>query len=493
MPKSVSELLLLAAMRFRAPLFAFIIGAVPLAAQSPSVTSYASVRGTVTDSVRGGLLAGATVELLPTSRFTTTNDRGEFRFDSIGANDGYQIRVLHPMLDTVGIALTTQKFALAAGLERELNVGVPSPARLVSMFCPPEQIARGPSALVGFVRDPDTGAAIDSATVSLVYDDSPIGLIKRPVNRIARLDAAGRYKICGLPTQVNGRVQLIRNGTQSGDIPVATDANSPLALRALGMSLSTQHVVTGKDSVGNAIRILKGNGKLNGRVLTKSGAPVAGAHVQMDATTAAAVSGPDGRFTLDGLPTGTQTVSVRKLGYTVTDQAVEVMAGAPATVSLVMENYIPTLAAVVTVGQRDKDMERIGYTQRKRQGMGVYRDGDQLPRGLTVLGDALSTIPGLKVVHLNTGSGTRNVITGANGVNSCLTFVVDGAAWKDLDGSSNIEDFVRPDELEAVELYAASTVPMQFVVPGQSGCQVLVLWTNRKIKAGTSKFGKPPT
>ena len=107
------------------------------------------------------------------------------------------------------------EFSLQAGDTKQLSLAVPTPTRLVAMFCPPELRARGPSALVGFVRDPDTGEPMDSVTVSLVYDDDLAGLAKRPVNRIAKLDAGGRYKICGLPAQMTGKVQLIRNGTQS--------------------------------------------------------------------------------------------------------------------------------------------------------------------------------------------------------------------------------------------------------------------------------------
>src|SRR5258708_36448790 len=162
------------------------------------------------------------------------------------------------MLDTIGIALTTPAFALKAGDAIDLTLAVPSPVKLVTMFCPPEMRARGASALIGFVRDPDTGDPIDSVTVSLVYDDDLGGFAKRSVTRVARLDANGRYKICGLPAHMSGRVQMIRNGTQSPDIPVKTDASSPLALRSLGMSLSTQHIETGRDSGGKAVRVLRG-------------------------------------------------------------------------------------------------------------------------------------------------------------------------------------------------------------------------------------------
>jgi hypothetical protein len=488
---------LLTAIRSRAsyfiPLFAFAIAAGPLAAQSGAPTGYASVRGFVADSVRGGALSGAFIDLVPTGRQVRTNDRGEFTFDSIPAGNGYKIRVVHAMLDTIGIALATPVFALKAGDALDFTLAVPSAPRLVSMFCPPEMRARGASALVGFVRDPDTGAPIDSVTVSLVYDDDLGGFAKRPVNRVARLDSTGRYKICGLPAHMTGRVQMIRNGTQSPDIPVKTDASSPLALRSLGMSLSTQHIAAGRDSGGKAIRILRGPAKVTGRVMSQAGTPIAGARVQMDETAAAAVTGADGRFTLDSVPTGTQSLSVRKLGYNVTDKAVEVSLNMASPISVVMENYIPMLAPVVSVAQRDIDEEKIGFTRRKRQGIGIYREGDQIPRGTSSLATALASVPGIKIERSTAGGVEGLHITGAGGPNACMNFVVDGMPWREDagGGGQSIADYVRPEELQALELYSASTVPPEFNLNSMSNCQVLVLWTSRRIRSGTSKV-KPP-
>lgn len=480
---------LLTVLRSHARLLAFVVSAGPLAAQSGTASGYATLRGYVADSVHGGALAGATVDLLPNGRTAMTNDRGEFRFDSIAPGTGYAIRVAHPMLDTIGIALTTPPFALAAGEAKDLTFAVPSGSRLVEMFCPPGMLARGPSALIGFVRDPDTGSAIDSATVSLVYDDNLGGLAKRPVNRVAQLDQNGRYKICGLPAQMNGRVQMIRNGTQSADIPVSTEPAFPLALRSLGMSLSTQHVATGKDSAGKAIRVLRGLARITGHVMSKAGTPIAGARVQMDETTAAAVTGADGRFTLDSVPTGTQTLSVRKLGYNVADKAVEVSVANQAPVTVTMENYIPTLATVYTVAQRDQDLEKVGFTRRRRMGIGTYRDGEEIPRGTSSLATALSGLPGIHSVRDDRAGSSGLRITGTQ-PGSCVSFVVDGMPWVE-DQSMTISDYVSADEIQAVELYTASTAPPQFAPPN-SNCSVLMIWTTRRIRGNTTKTKKPP-
>jgi len=159
----------------------------------------------------------------------------------------------------------------------------------------------------------------------------------------------------------------------------------------------------------------------------------------------------------------------------------------------VMDNYIPTLTPVVTVAQRDIDEEKIGFTRRKRQGVGIYREGDQIPRGTSSLATALASVPGIKLERSTAGGVEGLHITSAGGPNACLNFVVDGMPWKEDDtgGSESIADYVRPEELQALELYSASTVPPEFNLSSMSNCSVLVLWTSRRIRSGNARV-KPP-
>jgi hypothetical protein len=393
---------------------------------------------------------------------------------------------MHAIIDTLGISLTTPTFMLQSSEKKNVDIGVPSASRLVKILCSPAMMARGPSALVGFVRDPDTGLAIDSVTLSLLYDDSPISKVKIPVNRIARPDAAGRYTICGLPRRMDGRLKLSRNGVESGDIPVAIDTDSPLTLRGLGLALSTHRVTAGHDDLGKPLRIVRGDATLRGRIVDKSGTPVGGARIQMDGTLAVATTRGDGSFTLDSVPTGTQSISIRKIGYSVTDKAIDVERGGTALVTVTMADFAQTLAPVVTVAQRTKDLDAVGFTRRRQLGIGTFREGDQIDKGPTDLGESLRMIPGLHIgTDANSQTSQKTLIMSSRDANECVNIIIDGMLWQDA--ASSIEEYVRPEEIEALEMYSSATAPGEFAVPGKSKCAVIVLWTKRRIhRAGNA-------
>jgi hypothetical protein len=340
---------------------------------------------------------------------------------------------------------------------------------------------RGPAAVVGFVHDPDTGIPIDSATVSLVYDESPIKRVKMPVTRTVRTDALGRYRICGLPAPMAGSVLLSWQGRTSGDVPVTTSADAPLALRGLGMSAATRVVERDVPEGDAALRVMVGEAVLSGRVINWKKQPVAGARVQLDGALSVAITDSTGRFRLDSLPAGSQIVSARRIGYSVTESAVEVSRHGGADVTLVMENFVPRLPPVVTVSQRTKDLERTGFASRKAQGFGFFLEGEQIDRGPPTLGESLRLIPGLRIGYdAQNTKEQKALIMNSRDPRGCLRYVVDGVYWQDVGG--DIEQYVRPQELEAIEMYTPMTVPGEFAVAGRGRCSVLVLWTRHKIR-----------
>src|SRR3954463_9494175 len=127
-----------------------------------SLKGSAKIVGVVVDSVNGGYLTGAEILVEGGRRALLTDSLGRFDVDSLRPGI-YQVGVLHPLLDSLGITLLTQPFRIAADSTSFMLIAVPSAPTLVRRSCPK---APGVSAVVGHVADPETLEPIAQADVS---------------------------------------------------------------------------------------------------------------------------------------------------------------------------------------------------------------------------------------------------------------------------------------------------------------------------------------
>ena len=163
---------------------------------------------------------------------------------------------------------------------------------------------------------------------------------------------------------------------------------------------------------------------MTGRVTNKSGQPLAGARVSLQGAGLTTVTKPNGEFVLDSLPSGTQALEVRKLGYGVQEVAVELASTTPQSVSVTMSDYVPTLETMRVEAEMDKGLTDVGYLGRKRSGHGYYMDGDNLHKESLRFSDVMRTAPGLRVTP--NGDGRTYRITSARDPMGCVNFVIDG-------------------------------------------------------------------
>jgi hypothetical protein len=75
-------------------------------------------------------------------------------------------------------------------------------------------------------------------------------------------------------------------------------------------------------------------------------------------------------------------------------------------------------------------------------------------------------------------SGGHAIVTGrpTGSGGGCVTWWVDGNPWM----GGGIEDFIRPDEVAAVEAYSSGFTPGEFRRAGQD-CETVVIWTKQKV------------
>ena len=452
-------------------------------APAPEVPKFAYLQGVAMDSVHDEPLVGALIQVEGTNRIGPTDSLGRFLIDSIPPGS-YRLLVDHPMLDTLGISLVTPPMTFAVNEITRTTVAIPGAEFLTALFCPAARRSLGPGALVGRVREPDTDVAAEGARVSIVWYDpdlpglpANLRLKKQPRVREATVGADGTDRLCGLPATFEGKLQAQRkDGGATAEVTVS-QSEGVLALRS--MSVAALPKIAGTDSVAPA-SARRGSARVFGRVLNASGAPVVGARVGLMGVSAATLSRSNGDFVLDSLPSGTQAIVIRQLGYRPTEVPVELSARAPARVTVKLGVFVPELSPVEVVSARDEGLHKVGFTDRKRSAAGgTFLDPETIERRRAQLfSDLLRTVPGLRVSSQN-GQSVVTSTRSATG-NGCVTFYVDGAQWQQLD-AGDLDSFVRPEEVSAVEVYNGTSVPAQFVTTGQN-CSAVVVWTKLRVQ-----------
>jgi hypothetical protein len=449
------------------------------------------LQGVAIDSIHGAPLANAMIQIAGTDRVGVTDSLGRFLVDSIKPGT-YKIDVDHPVLDTLGIMLSTNPMNFAPDSVTRVIIAIPSQEFLAGRFCTPARRALGPGVLAGRVREPDSEVAAVGARVSLVWYDPdppaisgvPVKVKKAPRVREATVGEDGTYRLCGLPEKYEGKLQAQRkDGGTTAEVSIVQE-DGLLALRS--MSVAPLTVATTTDSTGKpAATVAKGSARVLGKVINKQGAPVEGARVTLNGTGASTLTRAGGEFVLDSLPSGTQALTVRHLGYAPTEVGVELSSRTPFRVNVQMGPYVPVLETREVVSRQDAGLERVGWTTRKRgSSSGYFISPEQIEaRKAIQFTDLLTTTPGVRVQ----GSMGRMMVTATRtaGRQGCVNIYVDGSKWQQLE-AGDLDSFVRPQDVAAIEVYpSGANSPVEFQSSG-GDCAAVVVWTklnvNRKAK-----------
>lgn len=449
----------------------------------------ARVMGSIYDSVHAAPLGGAAVLVMGSTRMGFTTDRGIFSVDSIPPGT-YRLRIEHPVLDSLGVQFVTDSFTLAENQTETLALAVPSSETLVTVSCPAARRRLGPSAIIGRVLDADTDAPVDSVRVSFVWQQLSLtaGLKSVAVIRDARTDADGVFRICGIPSDVEGTLQAEKARITTSEVKL-TFQGQPLIVQGLRIG-NAATVAQVRDSAGRAGRaggaaapvfsaptIQRGQAVLTGKVVAANGQPMSGARVDVRGTEAVAQTGESGEFRLTDLPSGTQTVVARQIGFAPVEVPVNLSTRAPATVTITMSEAAQPLSTVVVEAERDRGLEAVGFTQRKRSLSGYFLTGEEImQRGPNLLTDVFRTVPSLRVVRDGLYDyrveSSRASMLGAN----CVRFFYDGTVYNPI-YPGDLDRMIPPSEVGAIEVYDGSSAPLEFQIAGSSACTSVVMWS----------------
>jgi len=469
-------------------------GASSVGGHGASITardSLGAIFGIVTDSLHESPLVEAVVTIVQLPRRSAmTSTRGAFRIDSVPPGR-YTLELSHPVLDTLGLRVVSDTVVVSAGATRALNLSVPSAQTIVASVCTPLQRKLGPSALFGQVLDADTDQPVGGVEVSLAWLETtadPVrGIETGPRVRKTTTLEDGTYRLCGLPYGVQSTLQAIRGGARTAEVRFTT-SDEPMNIRYLHLGAPAKLVtvvdtMVAHDSVATrrpapSATLLSGSAVVTGMVTNRGGVPLAGARVTVPGTMAAATAGGDGRFTMSGVPTGTQVVIVRQLGYEATELSVDVRSRGPNAITARLSmTAVPELAKVSVSAKKKSPLAAVGFDKRRSVGIGRYMTEDDIERmQAPMLSDALRRMPGLYVV--GTGSSMTMYNTRDNG---CVRYVIDQHPSDATQGVS-LDEVLRPDEVLGIEYYQPSEVPEALNFSRNQGCAILVIWTRNAVK-----------
>ncbi len=449
-------------------------------APSNNAARPASVIGVVVDSINRRPLEHATVLIEGTALSAQSDSEGGFRFDSIPPGTRRFV-VRHPVADSLGLDIVSAPIELPPGHVTLLALALPSAATLRHVLCTVRDTASG-AMIRGRVMAADTDSGLAGARVTFLYRqirvsaDSGLQQVERL--RQATTEGDGSYTICGVPEDVTGTLVAEFRGVGTPEVPVTRETDE-IVFRNLALGIPAAVVQSAPEAAARAVVNRSGRAILRGRVLAEDGSGVAEAQVAVAGTSQLATTQADGGFTLDSLPSGTSEVFARKIGFSPASAIVDLTVREPSQVTLVLGVTPPTLAPVRVVATMEQGLQRAGFTDRRRFGMGRFMDAAEIERSAPIeVTDIIRRLPGFRVVDSEFGRSVEST-RATPGQPGCLNLFVDRGRW-DIQNPGDIDRAFKVHEIAAVEAYSGDFVPQEFIVPGRS-CPTIVLWTKQAV------------
>jgi hypothetical protein len=439
------------------------------------VASLARVTGTVYDSLIGGPLAGADVQLLrqgtPALVYNArTDSAGRFALDEVDGGT-YQAGFFHPRLDSLGIELPTRQVTLSAVGRSDIELATPSRLTVLASVCPDTTRAEDVTLLVGVVRSSVSGAPIPRAVVSVQWSGLAIeaagGLsaVRQAVKTPELPD--GRFAICNVPADVGVTLRAAAGPDTSGAVAVT--------FPPLGIVSRDVYVAPLVSDQERAVA------RLTGRVTGRTGTPIFGARVSLFGWESAASTDSGGHFTFPQVPGGSTTLDVRSVGFDPVRLSIDLRTGEGARndLAITMSPSPTTLAPVTVVDRRSEVLIRSGFDTRRHGALGRFIDEEALRKsGVQSTTSYLSQFPGM--MARSGGRGMRMFMRDPQGLVCAPTVWVDGAPYlpaAEAEGVVDIDLLADITNIAGIEIYRrVNQAPLQFAGTTRSACGVIVIW-----------------
>jgi len=449
----------------------------------------ARLEGSVIDSVHDGLLVGMKVSArrlnaADTTTLTTVSDaRGHYEFDL--APGRYALSFASALLDSLeyGVPAVVANVALGS-IPTHVDLATPSGATLRATACPGAGLKRWTGALLGVVTDAESQRPLDSAEVFVAWTEQAIDSTTRDIVEKRRVEhvvtnAAGQYRMCGLPTDERLNVQIGYHGAV-GPIAIVMVADD-IGVRVRNVAVRSQ--VGSAEELARVRQIVAepprtGHATVTGKVTRSDGQPVAGAQLRVLDGAFTTRSNGEGVFTLAGLSDGPHELEVRHLGYGLVRRTINLRDGETLRENVALERVV-SLDSVRVVAHRMSYPEF--EKNRARYLHGTFMDADEIAkRGFRTLPLLVESTHGFRTLLQSRGRiGLQSLYLhrcnyGATGVERLepLNLVIDNMEHMDF---SDVEMPI----VEAIEVYPeGDNAPFKYA----RACSVIVVWTKRSAK-----------
>ena len=450
---------------------------------SGSAMTRRDVSGTVFDSISNHALRGASVQLVGAAdtvlgkRFAAlTDSAGRYSIRDVPAGR-YVAGFHHVRLDSLGLEPEERSVTVADANVR-LDLATPSPGTFVALVCPDHP---RDALLVGHVRATDSQVPLADAIVSAAWselDTTNVFTAQRSRERSIRASPSGWFALCGLPSDLTLLVHAAVGADSSGYVRHAlTPASVRVATFHVGGAVRKRVVTAGE---GWNDQVWGGEARLSGIVRDERGQPMANARLTVWGTGNETTTDARGRFTLGGLPGGTQTVEVRAIGFQPIEHAIVLSSADPATLDVRLRERVTELAGVnvratavrarlAPFYERMRDSERginHGYFITQEE---IER---RKPAFLTQLFENIPTVRVLRGYH-----PLDDLLLSTN--RCVMTVYLDNIRIVGTLGGidDKVNRLVPPGHVAAIEIYPRSVTAPPAYQPLNGTCGVVLIWT----------------
>lgn len=183
------------------------------------------------------------------------------------------------------------------------------------------------------------------------------------------------------------------------------------------------------------------------------------------------MTGDDGTFHFAAVRSGVYQMELRHIGYQDVDLTLDTGDGDHTEVRVEMVPAAVELEPVVVTSSRRDRLALAGFYDRRRITAGHFITRDEIQsRQVFRVSQLFRSVAGFSVVPMS--NGFEQLVIGRGNCHPAL--YIDGVLQQTVAGSQ-IDQVLRPDHVEGLEIYSASQTPGQFLA---GRCGTIVAWTH---------------